>query len=110
MSSLYAKYLTERTEDCILETDIGFATYRFINDKTVFVINLFVLAEFRRTHVATSLGDQIVSIAKSKGCDTLQGSVVPSAKGSTEGLKAFLRYGMKIKSSVEDFIILEKKI
>ena len=42
--SLYANYLREKSFDEILETDKGFATYRFLDErKTVYIVDLYVL-------------------------------------------------------------------
>lgn len=108
--SLYAQYLTERTEDLILETEKGFATYRFTNEFTVYIVDIYVIPEFRKQGVARDLSDTIVGIARMKGCTQLIGSVIPSAKGSSESMKALLAYGLKLDSSAGDFILLRKDI
>jgi len=109
--SLYAKYLTERTNDRILEINHGFATYRMLPDqKAVYIIDVFVEADFRRAGTASQLGDEIVKIAKKEGCTKLLGSVVPSLKNSTDSVKFLISYGMKIQSASPDFIVFEKEI
>lgn len=110
MSSLYANYLKERTDDQILETTKGFATYRYINDKSVYIIDIYTIPEARKSGYATELTNKIVEIAKSEGCAELLGTVVPGMKGSTEGLKAFLAYGMQLSGIEKDMIILRKEI
>jgi GNAT superfamily N-acetyltransferase len=108
---MYAKYLTERTSDSILETHQGYATYRYLNDgKTVYIIDIYVLPDFRKLGVAATMADTIVDEAKVKGCTEVLGSVVPTAKGSTESLKVLLGYGMSLQSSAIDFIIFRKEI
>lgn len=111
MASQYAKYLIERTNDRVLENDYGFATYRFINDtKTVYIIDIYVEPAYRNQNKASELADQVVAIAKEKGCDQLIGTVVPSAKGSTTSLKVLLGYGMSLNSAANDIVVFGKEI
>jgi ribosomal protein S18 acetylase RimI-like enzyme len=108
--SLYADYLKERTDDQILETEFGFATYRFLDEKTVYIVDIYVMPECRRGTHASAMADNIVRASKLKGCTKLLGTVVPSAKGSTTSLKVLLGYGMKLKSCSNDCIVFEKDI
>jgi GNAT superfamily N-acetyltransferase len=109
--SLYAEYLKERTYDEIIETEHGFATYRFIEDgKAVYIIDVYTVPEMRQKHVASELADQIAKIARNKGCTYMIGTVNPAAKGSTESLKALLGYGMRLQSSHSEGIILKKEL
>ena len=108
--SMYAEYLTEKTDDQILEVQEGFATYRYIDEKTVYIIDIYVKPEFRRNHIAKAMADTIVRLAKEKGCQILLGSVVPSAKGSTESLKALIAYGFQLHSSQQNFVVFKKEI
>lgn len=108
---MYGKYLAEKTNDLLVETDKGFATYRYLdNEKAVYIIDLYVLPDFRQTNIASTIADNIVREAKEKGCTKLLGSVVPSNKGSTISLKVLLAYGMYLESSTNDFIIFRKDI
>lgn len=108
--SLYSNYLEEKTNDHIIETDKGFATYRFVDESTVYILDLYVLPDFRQTGTASLIADSIVEIAKKKGCTSLLGSVVPSNKNSTTSLKVLLAYGMSLQSSSNDFIVFKKGI
>jgi GNAT superfamily N-acetyltransferase len=109
--SLYAKYLTERTNDRILEVGHGFATYRIIPDQSaVYIIDIFVEADFRKAGTAAQMADEISKIAKKEGCTKMIGSVVPSAKNSTDSVRVLLAYGMRLQSSANDFILFERSI
>lgn len=110
MDSLYKQYLEEKTTDKIIESDKGFITYRYVDEKTVYIIDLFILPELRRDHVASFLADSIVEEAKLKGCTKLLGSVVPSNKNSTQSLNVLLGYGMVLESSSNNFIVFRKDI
>lgn len=108
--SFYADYLRERTTDDIIETDEGFATYRFVNAKTVYIVDIYVRPECRKSHVAKDLADEIVRRAKEKGCNELIGTVVPSTKNSTDSVKVLIAYGMSLNSSGNDLIVFRKEI
>ena len=107
--SLYAEYLKERTNDEILETARGFATYRFV-EKSVYIIDIYVVPQFRKTGEASQMADNIAKMAKELGYKKIIGSVVPSNKESTSSLKVLLAYGMRLSSSSQDFIIFEKEL
>lgn len=113
MDSMYAKMVREKTDDFILETESGFATYKFTeykNEKAVYIANIYVLPDFRKTNVAGAMADNIVEMARKKGCTKLLGGVVPSSKDSTVNLRVLLGYGMRLDSSAVDYIIFVKDI
>lgn len=108
--SLYSEYLKERTNDQILEFDFGFVTFRHLDAETTYIVDIYVTPGLRKDGLATSMADEVSQIAKSLGKTKLLGSVMPSAKGSTDCLKVLLGYGMKLKSAVNDGIFFEKDI
>jgi GNAT superfamily N-acetyltransferase len=108
MSSLYAKYLKERTNDHILETEQGFATYRYLNKTQVYIIDIFVLPEFRRQHIGRMMFEKICAEAKSLGCTEVIGSVAPNAKNANDSLKAIVSYGMSVLSVDAGLIFFKK--
>lgn len=108
--SHYADYVHERTEDHVFETAEGFATYRYLDNNGVYIVDIYVAPGQRKTGIAAYLADEIVKMAKVRGCKELFGSVVPSAKGSTASLKVLLGYGMALHSSADNFIVFRKEI
>jgi len=109
--SLYAKYLLERSEDKIIETVHGFATYRFLNEgKSVYIIDIYVDPDFRKEGEAAAMADDIVAIAKKQGCIELLGTVCPSAKGAAASMKVLLAYGMVPHSASNDLVVFRKEI
>jgi GNAT superfamily N-acetyltransferase len=109
--SLYANYLTERTNDKILESDRGFAVYRMLPEqKAVYIIDIFVHPDFRKTGLATQMADEIAGIAKKEGFSEMFGSVVPSCKGSADSVRVLLAYGMRVEYAVNDFIVFKRAI
>lgn len=92
--SLYSNYLKERTNDEILETDTGFATYRYLNEKQVYIVDIYVLPEHRELGDAASMADQICMIAKNRGCTELIGTVDYSTKEALRSAAVLKGYGM----------------
>jgi GNAT superfamily N-acetyltransferase len=110
MQSLYAKYLSERSNDLIIESHDSFASYRYVDDKNVYIVDIFVDPESRRAGEASRLADAICKEAKDRGCIYLLGSVVPSAKNSTKSMRVLLGYGMSLHSASNDFVIFRKDL
>lgn len=108
--SLYAEYLRERTNDRIIEGEFGFATYRFLDGGKVYLIDIFVVPEKRKSGLATSMANQIAAIAKEHGCTKMLGTVNPQAKGSTNSLKVLLAYGMSLQNIADGMVVFGKEI
>ena len=105
--SLYAEYLKEVRDDGIVENDEGFATYRYLNEeKTVYIVDIYIKPECRKSGAASAIADDIVRIAKEVGCTELLGTVVPSNRNSTASLKVLLGSGMALVSATNDFIVI----
>lgn len=110
MGSLYAEYLKERENVRIIESEVGFATYQFLDDNQCLIKDIFVKPEVRKLSVASMMADEIASIARAQGRNLLLGTVCPQAKGSTDSIKVLLAYGFRLKSAQENFIIFEKDL
>lgn len=111
VDSMYARYIRERTWDEIIETTWGFATYRWMADgKGVYIIDIYVLPGRRTQGEAAAIADQIVKIAKERGCTELFGTVDTSAKGSSDSVKVLLAYGMTPHSANNNVIVFRKEI
>lgn len=109
--SLYAQYIKERMGDDIIEIDEGFVTFRYLNEgRSVYIIDIYVKPEFRKTKSASFLANTVASIAEAKGCSEMLGSVCPQAKNPTDSIKVLLAYGMELQSSSKDLLIFRKDI
>lgn len=108
--SLFGDYIKEKNGDEIIETPRGFASYRFIGTDTVYIVDIYVVPEHRRSNEASVIADVIVERAKAKGCTKLLGTVSPAAKTATASLRVLLGYGMHLVSSGPECIIFEKEI
>ncbi len=108
--SLHAQYILERTDKSVIETDKGFIIYSFTDPTTVYIEDIYTLPEYRKSHIATELANQVINIAKAKGCTKALGSVCPSAKNSTASLSVLIAYGMTLDSCHNNFILFKKDI
>ena len=109
--SMYARYVRERMGDEIIETEKGFASYRYLNDgKSIYIVDLYILPDFRRENEASRLGDIVASIGKDHGAVEMLGTVNPSAKNATASLRVLLGYGMTLVSSTNDMILFRKEL
>jgi predicted GNAT family acetyltransferase len=108
--SLYADYVRERTTDSVLETEFGFAVYRYLNEKQVYIVDIYIKPDLRKAGKARVIADLICKEAKNKGCVDVIGTVVPSMKNSTESIKVLLGYGMRLEASSNDLIMFKKEI
>lgn len=108
--SLYSEYIQEKTVKSIIETDIGFITYGFPDPQTVYIEDLYIIPNARKSNNASDLADKVAAAAKERGCSRMLGSVVPSTKNSTDSLKVLLAYGMRLVSSSNDFILFSKEL
>lgn len=107
---MYGDYIKEQRGDDIIETSFGFASYRFLNEKQVYLIDIYVAPEFRNRSAGTELTQMVCKIAKDRGCSELIGSVAPQAKDSTKSMKLLLGYGMTLQSASNDLIIFKKEL
>lgn len=93
----------------VFETEDGFAVY-IISDQVCYIKEIYIKPEVRVQKKASDIANAIEAIAREKGCLKLLGTVVPSAKHSTQSLKVLLAYGFKLQSSQNDLIWFEKEI
>lgn len=106
--SLYADYLNERTDIKIIEGSDGFATYRYLNDRQVYIIDIYVPPDIRKKGAAAGMADEICEEARARGCTELIGSVDITAKTAKVSLAVLFAYGMDLVSCNNNGIILRK--
>ncbi len=110
MPSLFAQYLLERTDDLIVENDLGFVVYRFLDPTTCFIVDLYVIPEHRLCKVATFFANHVEQVARLKGCKTLKCTVITSAKGWKTSQKAVEAYGFVLDQQISDVLVYQKEI
>lgn len=102
-------YYKEREGYECINTGKAVASYK-INGEDCYIRDIFVHPDFRYSGEASTITDKITEIARREGCKYLTGSCVPTTNGSSLSMFAMLKYGFKLKSSHENFIILFKEI
>ncbi len=108
--SLYADYIKEFSGDSIIETPYGFATYRFLNDKQCYIVDIYIMPKDRTRHMASNIADEICRIALDRGCSEILGSVCTAAKDPTTSIKVLLGYGMTLSHIDGNLIVFKKYI
>lgn len=107
--SNFASYKMEREGALVLERAEGFAVYKYVNEG-VYIEDIFVAKEFRRSAVAATMADQICEEARTRGVNTLIGSVDVTANGATASLAVLLAYGMSVKAVSGNLILFTKSL
>lgn len=107
--TLYGKYVKERENKNILEREHGFATYSFAKDH-VYIEDIYVTPEHRKSSLASEMADEIAKIAKSQGINVMLGSVCPQTNNATTSIRVLLAYGFSLLHSSEDMIYFKKEI
>lgn len=110
--SLYADYLREKTDTQVLETEKGFCTYRWLDDGP-YIIDIYVLPDFRHDHEATRMANQVAEFGRARGDKVMYGSVNVGTKECGQSLKVLLAYGFEPHSSsttTPNFWLLSKEI
>lgn len=107
--SLWARYIMERDNKNMLEEEYGFATYYFI-DEIVYLEDIYVTPEMRKTYVASQLADKVADKAREAGCKRMLGSVKMIDKSRDRNIKVLMNYGMKLDSSNEHMLYFIKDI
>lgn len=92
--SMRADFIKEHRGDETLATERGYAEYRYLGEKQVYIVDIYVKPEFRQTGEAAAIADHIVSLAKQRGCTELLGTVELSANNSRDSMRTLLAYGM----------------
>jgi acetyltransferase (GNAT) family protein len=108
--SLYAEYIKERRNHGCLETEDGFATFEYVTDKIVYIIDLYVVPSKRKSNIASNLADEICRVAKEAGKTQLLGSVDLQSIGAQDSIKVLLAYGMKISHAEKNALYFIKDI
>lgn len=105
--SLYADYVKERTGRSVIENDDGFVVYYDLGSDSVFIEDMFVSKDKRRSKIGSSMADLIVKDAISRGKKMILCSVDPRANNSTDSIKIIMAYGFKLYCTNGPMILLK---
>lgn len=108
---MYAAYVRERTgAEVLIDPGKGFATWKMTSPDEVYIVDIYVAPEFRKSGVAAGLADRIAGVALATGASRLLGSVETVAETRTDALKALLAYGFAVDRVIGSVIWLSKEI
>lgn len=107
--TLYARYLAEREDFSVIESDLGFASFKVLGD-TIYLRDIYVLPEHRRMNVAARLADEVCDVGRIYKCKTLTGSVDPKLASAAESMQALLGYGLRPIGIQGTLVIFEKEL
>lgn len=107
--NLYAEYIKERENRETIEKPWGFITYS-IDGELCDIDSVYVVPEYRRSKAASTLADEVVEIAKAKGCKTLVGYVDPEANNAHASIQVQFGYGFKFHSVRNNLLVFTKDI
>ena len=107
---MWFDYIKERTDKSVKTIgNIGFATY-FVRGNSMYIEDIYVKPEYRKSGVASKLADEIAEEAKEQDLKYLLGSVDPNTKGCTGSLKTLLAYGFELLGIEDDLIFFKKDL
>lgn len=106
---MFKEYFKELKDLDVYEQEEGFILYR-ITPPHLYVRDIYVKPEFRRSHIAASMADRLAEASKVYGCTHMLGDVEPSNANATASIKVLLAYGMSVVEAHEDEIIFIKEI
>lgn len=111
MSRFYPDYMKEYRNQDYFETEHGFITYLLIPEsKTVFVGDLYVKPEMRKSHHATQLVNTVCDIGREAGMKQLVSIIYMDFAGKEVSLLSSLKYGCKIISVDPSKITVAKEL
>ena len=109
MSSLYAKYVKEREGNEVIETPWGFIEY-YISLPFLKIEAIYVLPDFRKSHLGSKLADMVASIGRKAGATHMMAQVQRNTLNWQESLAAVKGYGFKVQSDRNNTIMLIKSL
>lgn len=90
----------------MLQTEHGFLTYGFncvpgVEGPHLYIEELYVVPEMRKTHIAKTMADMVCCIAKERNVNFCIGSVNKRSKTQSTSRKVLEAYGMRMFSEDE---------
>ena len=86
------EYIKEREGKEVVECEDGFALYEIIG-RAIYLSDIYVVPEKRRTRVCYDLADKVVEIAKENNCTILLGSIDPKLETKEQSESVLKNYG-----------------
>lgn len=114
IDSMYAAYRLEiENVHTVFIDDIGFANYKFEENNSIYVQEVFVQSNIRGLKYAAKLTDMCIKDAEDN-CDhkikTIYTTVAPTGKAADKSLRAITDYGFKVLKTDNELIYFYKEI
>ena len=106
---MYSQYVKEREGVETVELETGFYSYK-LEDSCLFIVDLFVLPEFRSKKVGSEYGEQLEAIAKKNGKNVILCAASLAAKNSEDAINFILSNGYKIINVTLSEIYFKKEL
>lgn len=110
MFSMYKEYIKEREDADLVHDEKGFATFKYMDDNSVYIIDIYVRKEYRKEGIASKYADMIVEQAKERGCKFVLGTVSENANNSETSKRVLEAYGMRYLKDYNDLKWYVKEI
>lgn len=108
-TSLWTEYWSEMWGAETFETEYGFITFQTFTQH-IFIQELYVKPEFRRSEHASALADEVTKIARERGLYELTSKVHLDSNTAALSLKVQLAYGFIPFRAESGIIWLSKKV
>lgn len=90
---LYADYMKERENVEVLYTDECFLSYKFLDDETVFICDIYSKPSVRGNGKMLELGNNFITDMKEKGVKTIYGTTVTTTNGWENSDRLLRKFG-----------------
>lgn len=107
---MYVDYWREKDTATVIEKDYGFAVVVPDSPEVLYLKEIYIKPEFRKSGKGRELLTEVESIAKEAGMTHVLGSVCTGISGDTDSLKAQLACGFRLLKSDNYMIFLIKEI
>ena len=104
---LYKQYLKERCQQELYCVPHGFLTYEMVDAHTLYIADIYIEPEYRRTGLATVMADTIV---KQTGAKLVLGTIDPNVPSAHDSLLVLLAYGMVLDGYDHNLLRLKKDV
>jgi hypothetical protein len=106
---MFEKYMKERQNADLYQTDRGFIFYR-IEGFECFIVELFVEEEHRGSSALKELIETVELQAKDCECKALTGNIYLSDKGCNRTLNAAFKMGFKLGAANNNVLFIVKEL
>lgn len=107
--TLYAKYMKERSNAEILETESGFIVYRIVG-KECFIVDMYFDRDKRGTKLPTQLVNELGEVAKESGCECITANIHLSDKMAAKTLTSTLKFGFSLVRADAGILLIAKDL